>query len=116
MAKTKPTGDQTMIKKINTAIVLDSILKGGMISRAQISEQTGLNKATVSSLVLDLIESLLAEEIGQGESNGGRKPVMLLFNAKAGYAVGIDLGVNYIRGVHTNLLGKVVEDREWSMK
>ncbi|EFM11172.1 ROK family protein [Paenibacillus curdlanolyticus YK9] len=116
MAKAKPTGDQTMIKKINTAIVLDAILKGGLISRAQISEQTGLNKATVSSLVLDLIDSRLVDEIGQGESNGGRKPVMLLFNAKAGYAVGIDLGVNYIRGVLTDLLGNVVEDREWSMK
>ncbi|GFN29916.1 ROK family transcriptional regulator [Paenibacillus xylaniclasticus] len=116
MAKPKPTGDQTMIKKINTAIVFDSVLKGGPLSRAQISEQTGLNKATVSSLVMDLIEAQLVEEIGQGESKGGRKPVMLLFNAQAGYAIGIDLGVNYIRGVLTDLRGNVIEERQWSMK
>lgn len=116
MAKLQQTGDQTMIKKINTAIVFDSVLKNGPLSRAQISERSGLNKATVSSLVLDLIDAKLVEEIGQGESNGGRKPVMLLFNSTAGYAIGIDLGVNYIRGVLTDLLGNVVEEREWSMK
>lgn len=116
MAKPQQTGDQTMIKKINTAIVFDSVLKNGPLSRAQISERSGLNKATVSSLVLDLIDAKLVEEIGQGESNGGRKPVMLLFNAQAGYAIGIDLGVNYIRGVLTDLLGNVMEEREWSMK
>ncbi|MBD3921605.1 ROK family protein [Paenibacillus sp. PR3] len=116
MAKPKPTGDQTLIKKINTAIVLDSVMKEGPLSRAQISERTGLNKATVSSLVLDLMDAHLVDEIGQGVSNGGRKPVMLLFNAQAGHAIGIDLGVNYIRGVLTDLLGNVVEEREWTMK
>jgi len=108
---TKPTGDQALIKRINTAIVLEFILRGAPLSRAQISEQSGLNKATVSSLVQDLIDGSLVRETGTGQSSGGRKPVMLEFIADAGYAIGMDLGVNYIRGVLTDLRGNVVAER-----
>ncbi|OMF23508.1 ROK family protein [Paenibacillus sp. FSL H8-0548] len=112
----KPTGDLALIKKINTAIVLESVLKHAPLSRAQISEQTGLNKATVSSLVQDLIDSHLVIENGPGQSSGGRKPVMLLFNGTAGYAVGIDLGVNYIRGILVDLEGNVIAEQQSSLK
>lgn len=105
------TGDQAMIKRINTAIVLEAILRHAPLSRAKISETTGLNKATVSSLVQDLIDNKLVAETGTGASSGGRKPVMLEFVADAGYAVGIDLGVNYMRGVLTDLRGNVVSER-----
>ncbi|WP_276356168.1 ROK family transcriptional regulator [Cohnella caldifontis] len=111
-----PTGDQALIKRINTAIVLEAILRGAPLSRAQISERTGLNKATVSSLVQDLIDGSVVREIGTGVSSGGRKPVMLDFVAEAGHAVGLDLGVNYIRGVLTDLRGNVVTESELALK
>ncbi|MBB6637240.1 ROK family transcriptional regulator [Cohnella thailandensis] len=110
MTKTT-TGDQALIKRINTAIVLEAILREEPLSRAKISEVTGLNKATVSSLVQDLIDNQLVREIGTGVSSGGRKPVMLEFISTAGYSVGIDLGVNYLRGVLTDLRGAVVAER-----
>jgi predicted NBD/HSP70 family sugar kinase len=113
---TTPTGDQALIKRINTAIVLEFILRGSPLSRAQISEQSGLNKATVSSLVQDLIDGSLVKEIGTGQSSGGRKPVMLEFIATSGYAIGIDLGVNYIRGVLTDLRGGIVAERTSSLR
>ncbi|MBB6730220.1 ROK family transcriptional regulator [Cohnella zeiphila] len=109
---TTKTGDQALIKRMNTAIVLEAILLGEPLSRARISDTTGLNKATVSSLVQDLIDNRLVREIGTGVSSGGRKPVLLEFIAEAGYAVGIDLGVNYLRGVLTDLRGRVVAQRE----
>ncbi len=113
---TTKTGDQALIKRINTAIVLEYILRGSPLSRAQISEQSGLNKATVSSLVQDLIDGALVQEIGTGQSSGGRKPVLLEFVASSGYAVGIDLGVNYIRGVLTDLRGNVVAERTSALR
>ncbi|CAI6065572.1 ROK family transcriptional regulator [Cohnella sp. JJ-181] len=106
-----PTGDQALIKRMNTAIVLESVLRDAPLSRADISALTGLNKATVSSLVQDLIDSGLVREIGTGQSSGGRKPVLLEFVAESGYAVGVDLGVNYVRGVLTDLRGGVVLER-----
>ncbi|CAM4415590.1 putative NBD/HSP70 family sugar kinase [Paenibacillus endophyticus] len=114
--KIKPTGDLALIKKINTAIVLEAVLKHAPLSRAQISELTGLNKATVSSLVQDLIDSHLVLENGPGQSSGGRKPVMLLFNGTAGYAVGIDLGVNYIRGMLVDMEGNVIAELQRGLK
>jgi len=114
--KMKPTGDLALIKKINTAIVLEAVLGYAPLSRAQISALTGLNKATVSSLVQDLIDNHLVVENGPGQSSGGRKPVMLLFNGTAGYAVGIDLGVNYIRGLLVDLEGNVIAEQQRRLK
>lgn len=107
----RTTGDQFLVKKINKAIVLETIRSESPLSRAQVSETTGLNKGTVSTLVNELIDDHLVYEIGLGQSSGGRKPMMLHFHKTAGYAVGIDLGVTYILTVLTDLEGHIVAER-----
>ncbi|MFS0820258.1 ROK family transcriptional regulator [Bacillus sp. 1P02SD] len=104
------TGDQSLVKQINKSIVFTTIVGKGPISRAQISKNTGLNKATVSTMVAELIDEQLIYEIGASQSSGGRKPVMLYFNSHAGYSIGVDLGVNYILGVLTDLSGNKMEE------
>jgi glucokinase-like ROK family protein len=106
----KQTGDLNLVKKINKSLVLETIKAHSPISRAAIAERTGLTKATVSTLVGELIGSSMVHEIGAGQSSGGRKPVMLLFNQTAGYAVGVDLGVDYIVAVLTDLNGEIVAE------
>nr|WP_218976298.1 xylose repressor [Bacillus velezensis] len=91
--------------------MLNEILKNSPISRAKLSEMTGLNKSTVSSQVNTLMKENLVFEIGQGQSSGGRRPVMLVFNKKAGYSVGIDVGVDYVNGILTDLEGTIVLDQ-----
>ncbi|OIK22083.1 transcriptional repressor XylR [Bacillus amyloliquefaciens] len=103
--------DQTFVKKVNQKLLLKEILKNSPISRAKLSEMTGLNKSTVSSQVNTLMKENLVFEIGQGQSSGGRRPVMLVFNKKAGYSVGIDVGVDYINGILTDLEGTIVLDQ-----
>ncbi len=110
MMKSLRTGDQNLIKQINKSIVLNVIRNKGPVSRAQISKETGLNKATVSTMVAELINEFFVTEIGAGQSSGGRKPVMLYFNNHAGYSIGIDLGVNYVLGVLTDLSGNLVKE------
>jgi len=105
------TWNQHIVKKENKSLVLETIKDGYPISRAEIANQTGLNKGTVSSLVNELIEEQLIFESGPGESSGGRRPVMLLFNQVTGYAIGIDVGVNYILGVLTDLQGEIFTER-----
>jgi predicted NBD/HSP70 family sugar kinase len=107
----KMTGDQTLIKRMNKSLVLDTVIAHAPISRSDISAKIGLNKASVSSLVTEWLEERLVLETGLGESSGGRKPVMLLFNNRAGYAVGVDLGVNYISALLTDLSGATVGKR-----
>ncbi|MCV2523067.1 transcriptional repressor XylR [Bacillus velezensis] len=103
--------DQAFVKKVNQKLLLNEILKNSPISRAKLSEMTGLNKSTVSSQVNTLMKENLVFEIGQGQSSGGRRPVMLVFNRKAGYSVGIDVGVDYINGILTDLEGTIVLDQ-----
>ncbi|MFB9759772.1 ROK family protein [Ectobacillus funiculus] len=100
--------NQQLVKKENKSIVLNLIMNNSPISRADIAQTSGLNKGTVSSLVAELLEEQLIYESGPGESSGGRRPVMLLFNQAAGYSIGLDLGVNYILGVLTDLHGNIV--------
>ncbi|GIM27702.1 xylose repressor [Clostridium polyendosporum] len=107
--------DQALVKKLNQKLLLNEILKNSPISRAKLSEITGLNKSTVSSQVNTLIEEKLIFEIGQGQSTGGRKPVMLIFNKNAGYSIGIDIGVDYINGILTDLEGNIVLDMYYDL-
>lgn len=107
----KITGDQQLIKKMNKTIVLNTIRQQQPLSRADIASVTGLNKATVSSLVSELIESQLVTEIGPGESSGGRKPTLLLFNRSAGYAIGIDIRVSDLLMLLVDLEGTVIQEK-----
>ncbi|MBS4193764.1 ROK family transcriptional regulator [Lederbergia citri] len=103
------TWNQQLIKKENKTIVLHSIIQYAPISRADIALRSGLNKGTVSTLVAELIDEQLIIETGPGISSGGRRPVMLVFNEQAGCTIGIDLGVNYILGILTDLQGNILE-------
>lgn len=109
--KANKTWNQHVVKKENKALVLETIKNHSPISRADIANLTGLNKGTVSSLVSELLEEQLINESGPGESSGGRRPVMLLFNQLAGYSIGIDLGVNYLLGVLTDLKGNISHEK-----
>lgn len=112
----KITGDQQLIKKMNKTLVLDTVRQQQPLSRADIAATLGLNKATVSSLVSELIESQLVTESGPGESSGGRKPTLLLFNRGAGYAIGIDIRVNDLFAVLVDLEGNVIRERTVPLK
>lgn len=105
------TWNQQIVKKNNTLLVFQTITNEEPISRADIAQRTGLNKATVSSLVNELLTKDLVYESGPGESSGGRRPVLLHYNVNAGYSIGIDLGVNYILGVVTDLKGKILLEK-----
>ncbi|UOF89311.1 ROK family protein [Fodinisporobacter ferrooxydans] len=99
------TGDQTYIKKINRSVILGKIIENGMISRADLSKITGLNKATISVQVSDLLNEELIIETQQEHKNLGRRPIMLSINHQAGFALGIDLDKNTITFRLTDLRG-----------
>ena len=101
--------------KINTSIILDTIRQYAPVSRAKVSKLTGLNKATVSNLVQELCSNHLVQEIGPGESSGGRKPQLLLFNGQAGYAVGVEPRVKQMTAVLTDLEGKILAEEDTAL-
>ncbi|MFS0560409.1 ROK family protein [Terribacillus sp. 179-K 1B1 HS] len=109
--KLSQTFNQHVVKKGNKSLVLQTIQDHMPISRADIAAKTGLNKGTVSSQVSELLEENLILESGPGVSSGGRRPVMLLFNHIAGYSIGVDIGVNYILGILTDLQGNIKNEK-----
>ncbi len=103
---------QQSIKSQNKKQILQLIIDHAPISRSAIAKQLGMAKGTVSSLSTELIQSEVIYEYGPGSSSGGRRPLMLLFNEKAGYSIGIDVGVNYIMGILTNLRGEKIAEQK----
>ncbi len=99
-------GSRELIRDINNNIVLETVIENEPISRAELSKKLGLTKATISSIVKDLLEQELIMEVGIGTSGVGRKPILLKFNQKAGYSICIDLGVEIISIMLTDLKGR----------
>jgi predicted NBD/HSP70 family sugar kinase len=65
-----------------------------------------LTKATISTIVQDLINRELVIEIGSDDTDLGRKPILLSFNKKAGYVISVDIGVETISALRTDLEGE----------
>lgn len=106
--------DKFNIRAQNEAMLLKRIIDSKIISRAELSKVTGLNKASVSTITKELIAANYIHEVGIGDSSavGGRKPVLLQFNPQVGTVLSIDIGTNYIFGVHCFLDGQEIN---WSI-
>lgn len=91
------------IRSLNKLTILNTIIKYTNISRADIANITGLNKATVSTIVKQLLELHLIEEKTIGESTGGRKPIILTQRHDVGFIISIDLNVSIINVMVSDL-------------
>ncbi|WP_426226132.1 ROK family protein [Pseudarthrobacter sp. DSP2-3-2b1] len=104
-------GSMGDVRRANLALVLGRIAKAGAgthLTRAQIAVSTRLTKASVSSLVLDLIDAGIIREIGlkpQGER--GRPGVGLELNP-ANAVLGMEINVDYISAGLTDLAGNLL--------
>ena len=98
------------IRYINRQIVLNFIREKEPISRAEISQETALQRSTVSLIVDELKTRGLIYEI-EGESTGGRPPTLLRLRAAGSLAIGVDIGTAQTTIAVADLAGRVV-DRE----
>ena len=100
------TGSKELIRDINTKLVLETIINNTAISRAAIAKHLGLTKATISAIVQELINKKLVIEIGSDDTSLGRKPILLSLHKKAGHVICIDLGVDTISALISDLIGE----------
>lgn len=96
------------IRDINKQIVLNFVRVRSPISRAEIARETSLQRSTVSSIVDDLQEADLIEEVGTGDSTGGRKPTMLKLRTGKPVAIGIDVAPRTTSIVLADLAGNIL--------
>lgn len=100
------------LKRSNRANILNIIRENRYISRQGLAQITGLTPAAITGIVRELSEQDFINEIGFGESSGGRRPIKLQFNPEAGYVVGAEITRNRtILGI-VNLLAEPVTIEE----
>ena len=71
------------MKQNNVSVVLNAIRRHGAISRKDLAAITGLTAATITNIVGEIYKEDLLIELGEGESGGGRKPIMIGINPNA---------------------------------
>jgi len=95
------------------AAIINILRKNDCASRAEITNLTCWSKAKTSQEVTSLIAKGFLVEVGDGASQGGRKPRLLQINSKLGFIVGIDIGATSLEialaDTACNILQRVAE-------
>ncbi len=95
-------------KAHNRLLILRTIYNSTKISRADIARLTGLNRATVSDAVTELMKDGFVAEVGIGPSPTGKPPILLSMVDNARYLIGVDLAETEFRGAVIDLRGRIV--------
>lgn len=84
-------------------------------SRADLARITGLSASTVALRVDELVRAGYIEEVGRGESRGGRRPRVLAVRNGETVVAGADLGEQHVTITLVNRSGDVVATAEESV-
>ncbi|GAB3825217.1 hypothetical protein GCM10027610_004720 [Dactylosporangium cerinum] len=109
----EPT-DQLALRRANLSRTLRHIRTNGPRSRAAIAAATGLHKATVSSLVDELLSRRLVREIGTEHSGAAGRPGRGIALSPDVGAVGIEINVDYLAVHGSDLTGRTVIEKRVS--
>ena len=101
------------IRGINRQIVLNYVREREPISRAEIARETALQRSTISTIVDALCNDGLIEEVGEGESTGGRRPTMLRLRTAGPIAIGVAITPTITTIATSDLAGRVLEQEEF---
>ncbi|MDW5323180.1 ROK family transcriptional regulator [Plantactinospora sp. KLBMP9567] len=97
--------DLADVRATNLAVVLRFVRAHAPCSRADIAASTGLNKATVSSLVAELLDRRLVRETGLAENRIGRPATMLVVDGAPYAAIGLEVSIDELTVVAVDLAG-----------
>ncbi len=105
---TKADGGE--VRRHNLGIVLDAVAPGVVTSRAEVAAATGLTKATVSSLVADLVAAGILEHGADPRPPGaGRPATPVRRRALAVTGLGVEITARHGRVAEVDLAGSVVD-------
>lgn len=96
------------LREANCRMLLRLLRASNPCSKADLVRGSGLSATTVSLAVAQLTSLGLVEELGEGESSGGRPPGLLRFNAAHGLVAVADVGGTRLRMMLADLNGRPV--------
>src|SRR5690349_25113432 len=113
------TGTKKKLSRLTAPILVNSaeveimraLRRQGRISRSEISSITGWSKAKASQEIRSLVDKGYLVEIGEGVSQGGRKPRLLRINNQLGYIAGIDIGATSLDIALADVTGLILQRR-----
>jgi N-acetylglucosamine repressor len=105
-------GSRSLSRDLNASLLIELVRRFGPISRAELSRQSQISAPTVSAIVGQLLARGTFSEVALAPSSGGRPPVLLQLNPKAGYVVGIKLRGDGLTTVVCDLDARVVATDE----
>jgi predicted NBD/HSP70 family sugar kinase len=101
------------MRDLNVSLLIELVRRAGSISRAELARQSQLSAPTVSTIIDHLLERGILVEVATAPSNGGRPPVLLSIDPKAGYVVGIKLRGDGLTTVVCDLEAEIVTTAEF---
>ncbi|GHO79881.1 sugar kinase [Ktedonobacter sp. SOSP1-85] len=85
------------VRQISRSTILRQIYLGKSMSRQKLSQYSGLSSATITNVVVELLQEGIVIESGIEASQGGRPRSILTINPQYGYFIGVDIGETLIR-------------------
>ena len=108
-------GSRSLSRDLNASLLIELVRRLGPISRAELSRQSQISAPTVSAIVAQLLARGTFSEVALAPSSGGRPPVLLQLNPRAGFVVGIKLRSDGLTTVVCDLDAGVVATDEMSV-
>ena len=85
------------------------------VAKQELLEQSGLAPSTLNRILEELTEKGLLQEVGFGESTGGRRPILYCVNPQYAYAFGLEISRTRSMLVLTDLRQNIVGSTVWRM-
>jgi predicted NBD/HSP70 family sugar kinase len=103
-------GTPSLLRELNDRAALELLLTEGPLTRAQLSERTGVSKVTVSQMLARLEERALV--MIAGEQAGGRGPNAALYSVipSSAYVAGLYVEFDLVRVAVADVAGNRVAD------
>lgn len=100
--------NSTLLKNINRKKILALFEEQDNLSRVEIRQILKKDGKTVTNITDSLIKDGLIISKGLSSFTGGRRRELLTINPDYGYIIGIDLSINYLRGIITNFRKEIL--------
>ncbi|MFI7102161.1 ROK family transcriptional regulator [Streptomyces sp. NPDC050161] len=108
-------GDPSLLRRINSAVVLHALRAADSPTLTDLVQVTGLSRPTVEGVVEGLMETGLVTEatVDEGEARRqGRPARRFRFRAEAGHLLGIEIGPHRVSALLSDLGGQVHESAQ----
>ncbi|MFI5523544.1 ROK family protein [Streptomyces platensis] len=105
-------GDPSLLRRINSAVVLQALRAADSPTLTDLVQVTGLSRPTVEGVVEGLIETGLVVEAAAGEGatrRQGRPARRFRFRTEAGHLLGIEIGPHRVAALLSDLGGRVLD-------